>query len=76
VWIGERRDLDFDSFPARQVILDDYLLASASLNWRVSSNLDAYVRTENAFDASYQDVVGYRTPGRSVHAGLRFRLGD
>ncbi len=75
-WIGKRRDLDFDSFPARPVVLDDYLLASAGLNWRVSKKLDAYVRAENAFDARYQDVVGYRTPGRSVHAGLRFRLGD
>ena len=68
--------MDFDSFPARAVTLDDYLLASASLDWRISPTLEAYVRAENAFDSDYQDVFGYRTPGRTVYAGLRFRFGD
>ncbi|MEA2283923.1 MAG: hypothetical protein QOK21_4530, partial [Solirubrobacteraceae bacterium] len=31
-------------------------------------------RVENAFDARYQDVVGYATAGRTVYAGLRLRL--
>ncbi|HYJ30633.1 MAG TPA: TonB-dependent receptor, partial [Allosphingosinicella sp.] len=75
-YVGRRRDLDVDSFPAGAVALDDYLLASASLDWRISSSLEAYVRTENAFNARYQDVFGYLTPGRTVHAGLRVRLGD
>ena len=75
-WIEERRDMDFDSFPARAVTLDDYVLASASLNWRISRTFEAYVRAENAFDADYQDVFGYRTPGRTAYAGLRLRLGD
>jgi vitamin B12 transporter len=75
-YVGSRRDTDFDSFPARAVILDDYLLASASLDWRISETFEAYVRAENAFDARYQDVFGYRTSGRTVHAGVRLRLGD
>jgi vitamin B12 transporter len=76
VYVGKRRDMDFDSFPARAVTLDDYLLASASVDWRISDALEIYVRAENGFDAEYQDVFGYRTPGRTVHAGLRLRLGD
>jgi vitamin B12 transporter len=75
-YVGRRRDTDFDSFPARVVILDDYLLVSASLDWRISKTWEAYVRTENAFDAQYQDVFGYRTAGRTVYAGLRVRFGD
>jgi vitamin B12 transporter len=75
-YVGKRRDIDFDSFPARVVILDDYLLASASIDWRISKSLEAYVRAENAFDASYQDVFGYRTAGRTVYAGVRLSLGD
>jgi vitamin B12 transporter len=75
-WIGARRDVDFNLFPARTVRLDPYLLASVQLGWRVSKQVEAYVRTENAFDARYQDVVGYRMPGRTVYAGLRLRLGD
>ena len=75
-YVGERNDTDFDRFPAPTVRLDDYLLASASLDWRLSARLELYARAENAFDARYQDVYGYLTPGRTVHAGVRVRLGD
>lgn len=75
-YVGERGDTDFDVFPARPVTLGDYALASARLAWRISSTLEAYVRAENAFDSRYQDVVGYRTPGRTAYAGLRFRFRD
>jgi vitamin B12 transporter len=74
-WIGPRRDVDFNLFPARPVRLDPYLLASAQLGWRISRLVEAYVRAENAFDVRYQDVVGYRMPGRTIYAGLRLRLG-
>jgi vitamin B12 transporter len=74
-WIGARRDVDFNAFPARTVRLDPYLLASLQLGWRIAKPIEAYVRAENAFDARYQDVVGYRMPGRTVYAGLRLRLG-
>jgi vitamin B12 transporter len=75
-YVGKRGDNDFDFFPARHVILDDYVLASLRLGWRLTKTIEAYARVENAFDADYQDVVGYNTPGRTAYAGLRIRLGD
>ncbi|HEX6377331.1 MAG TPA: TonB-dependent receptor [Allosphingosinicella sp.] len=75
-YVGERGDTDFDSFPARAVTLDAYLLAAFRLAWRLTPALEAYVRAENAFDARYQDVFGYRTPGRTAYAGLRLRFRD
>jgi vitamin B12 transporter len=75
-YVGKRFDTDFDTFPAQKVALDDYGLASLKVGYRVTSTLEAYARVENAFDAEYQDVVGYGTPGRTVYAGLRLRLGD
>jgi len=74
-YVGKRRDTDFDLFPAAAVTLDDYLLASANLAFRLLPQLELFARAENAFDADYQDVVGYNTPGRTVHAGLRVVLG-
>lgn len=74
--VGARRDTDFDSFPARPVVLDEYVLASVKVGWRITPALEAFARAENAFDAGYQDTFGYRTAGRTVHAGLRLRLGD
>ncbi len=74
-YVGRRRDTDFDLFPAATVILDDYLLASANLAFRLLPQLELYARAENAFAADYQDVVGYHTPGRTIYAGLRVDLG-
>lgn len=73
-YVGARRDTDFESFPVRTVRLDDYVLASLQLGYRVAKGMEIFARAENAFDSDYQDVFGYRTEGRTVHAGLRLRL--
>jgi vitamin B12 transporter len=75
-YVGARTDTDFDLFPARTVRLGDYALASLNLGWRILPQLELYGRVENGFDADYQDVVGYNTPGRTVYAGLRVAFGD
>ena len=75
-YVGGRRDTDFDLFPAARVTLRDYLLASLRLGWRLTDEVEAYARVENGLGEDYQDVVGYNTAGRTVHAGLRIRLGD
>jgi vitamin B12 transporter len=75
-WVGTRRDVDFESFPARPVRLGDYLLASLRLGYEVTKGVEAFARAENALGADYQDVFGYATAGRTVHAGLRLRFGD
>jgi vitamin B12 transporter len=75
-YVGERIDRDFDLFPAPLVQLDAHLLASARVAYRITDQLEGYARVENGFDADYQDVVGYATPGRTVHAGIRLRFGN
>jgi vitamin B12 transporter len=74
-YTGERIDTDFDLFPARRVRLAPYWLADARIAWKLTGSLEAHVRVANAFDDRYQDVVGYRTEGRSIHGGLRLSLG-
>ena len=74
-YVGKRRDQDFDQFPAATVTLGDYVLASANFAYRILPQLELYARAENAFDADYQDVVGYHTPGRTLYAGLRVAFG-
>lgn len=74
-YVGARRDTDFDLFPAALVRLDDYVLASLRIGYRILPLLELYARVENGFGADYQDVVGYNTAGRTVHAGLRVALG-
>jgi vitamin B12 transporter len=74
-YTGERQDTNFDALPSRRVRLDPYWLASARLAYRLTDSFEAHVRVANAFDDDYQDVVGYRTEGRSIHAGVRVAVG-
>jgi len=73
---GARIDSDFASFPATRIRLSPYWLASARVAYRVAGPIEAHVRVANAFADRYEDVVGYRTEGRSVHAGVRIALGE
>ena len=74
-YTGDRIDTNFDVFPSRRVRLGAYWLASARIAYRLIDQVEAHVRIANAFDDGYQDVVGYRTEGRSIHAGIRVALG-
>ena len=71
---GAQRDMDFDLFlPVR---LPGYWLAGGQLAYSVTPRIDLTARVANAFDKVHEDVVGYRSEGRSLHGGIRFRLDD
>ncbi|HEX2802824.1 MAG TPA: TonB-dependent receptor [Sphingomicrobium sp.] len=70
-FIGSRNDTDFDVFPAEKVKLKSYWLAGGRLAWNISELVQLHARVSNLFDSSYQDVFGYRTEGRAIHAGIR-----
>jgi vitamin B12 transporter len=74
-YTGDRIDTNFDVFPSQRVHLGAYWLASARIAYRLNDQFEAHVRIANAFDDDYQDAVGYRTEGRSIHAGVRVALG-
>lgn len=74
-YVGRRLDRDFDLFPSPVVRLDPYVLGSLRAAYRIMPRLELFARAENVFDEDYQDVVGYATPGASVHAGLRVTFG-
>jgi vitamin B12 transporter len=67
---GAHRD-QRDEFPFELVRLDSYWLAGAQLAFAVRPGVELFARAANAFDDRYQDVVGYRTEGRSLYAGIR-----
>ena len=64
-----------DSFPFELNNLDSYWLATARLGWRIDKRFELFGRIHNAFDADYEDAVGYQTEGRSVFGGLRVSFG-
>jgi len=74
--VGDRRDTDFDQFPARVVVLGSYWLAAARVAYRLTDRFELFGRIANGFNRHDQDVIGYRTEGRSAYAGIRARLGS
>ena len=68
---GARTDNDFNVFPSRLVRLGAYWLADARVAYALSHHIQVFARGSNLFDDHYQDVVGYRSEGRGVYAGIR-----
>ena len=74
-YVGERRDIDFGSFPQRDVTLDDYVLATLSAEVPLTDRIGLTGRVENLLDEDYQDVFGFETQGIGAHAGVRLQWG-
>lgn len=73
-YVGRHRDRR-DSTPFDLVELDPYWLANTRIAYRLSHGIEAHVRVANLLGSNYQDLVGYRTEGRTIHAGLRLAIG-
>jgi vitamin B12 transporter len=65
-YMGERKDRFFPPFPqASEVItLSNYWLVSANYRYRYSERLNVSLRVSNAFDQSFEDVVGFSGQSR------------
>ncbi len=50
-----------------------YVTADLRAAYPVTANLEVYGRVENLFDARYETVFRYGTPGRAGYAGVRLR---
>jgi vitamin B12 transporter len=74
IFTGERDDKDFSMFPAQRIKLKDYSVVNVSASYSFFSFLQLYGRVENLFDADYEEVLGYSTPGLSGYAGIKLSL--
>jgi vitamin B12 transporter len=80
-WVGSRSDRDFSSGAAVPVELPGYLLIGlgGEINLLPQTGrwpaLDLQLRIENLLDQDYQEVFGYRAPGRAFLLGGKIRMG-
>lgn len=65
---GKQLDTDFATF--QTVELDSFTLIGANARFGVSDNVALTVRGANLLDETYQEVVGFSSPGRAVFAGV------
>jgi vitamin B12 transporter len=80
-FVGERADRDFSTFPATPVELPGHALLALGGEWRLwpggvgRPEATLTLRAENALDRSYEEVLGYRAPGRQLYLGVRVGAG-
>ncbi len=63
---GEQLDNDYSEYPAIRRTLDSFSLLSLRINRRMNTGISIGLTIENALDENYQEIWGYRSPGRSV----------
>jgi vitamin B12 transporter len=75
---GTRQDVFFPPFPnpSEIVTLDNYWLVGLTAQFDVRDQVSVFARASNLLDAEYEQVYGYRTPGRSVFGGVQVSFGD
>jgi vitamin B12 transporter len=79
-YTGTRADRDFSLFPARAVELDAYTRVDVDVEWSALQaagrrpGLALLLRLENVGDVDYQEVWGFRAPGRAVILGGRLTV--
>ena len=58
-----------DRVDSAGLALDDYVRVDASFGYRAFKQVRFFARAQNLFDRSYEELPGYRTPGRLVSVG-------
>ena len=72
---GKRTDLDFGSWPAKEVSLKNYFLWSAYAEYSIAANkLKFFIDVKNILDKKYAEVYGYSTQGFNLAGGVSFKL--
>ncbi|MYL02110.1 MAG: TonB-dependent receptor [Gammaproteobacteria bacterium] len=73
-YTGEQPDIFYPPWPnpSRRVSLDSFLLASLTASWQSTSRVRWHIRAENLGDTRFEEVYGFRGPGRSIHLGVQF----
>jgi vitamin B12 transporter len=72
--VDEQIDLNFATFPATRVDLDAYTLVNAQIRLPVGARAEISVRATNLLDDRYEDLLGYRAPGRAYYLQLGIDL--
>lgn len=63
-----------DSIDVGNVAIEDYGVFDLSAAFTLNDRVELYGRVENATDEDYEELIGYRTPGRSFFSGVRLRF--
>ncbi len=73
VLVGDRRDIDFNTFPSKDVTLGGYARVDLDAAYALTDNVSLTGRVVNLFDTKYEEVLDYGTTGFAAYAGLKIK---
>ncbi|HMC57447.1 MAG TPA: TonB-dependent receptor [Gemmatimonadaceae bacterium] len=75
MWVSERADRDFRSFPASPIVVPSFMRIDVGAEYAVSASARTRsavsLRVENLLNTGYQSVFNYLAPRRTVSVGMR-----
>jgi len=71
-YIGNRKDSDFNTFPAKSVSTGNYTVWNLNYGTDIMENIHFSVHAKNIFNKDYQSVFGYATEGRSIYMNIKY----
>lgn len=72
---GERTDADFSTFPAVNRVLTAYHLVDAYAEYALlKKRVKIFADLKNLTNRNYTEIIGYKTMGFNMNAGISFRL--
>lgn len=75
VYVGNREDSSFSTFPAVREKNEDFWKTDLSLFVRIADGLRFIGRVDNLLDVEYQEILGYPGTHASFLAGLEYQVG-
>ncbi len=75
IWLlhyGSRKDMDYSSFPAKEVTLDSFTTLNAYISYQLNEKLSIYLKGVNLTDKDYELAYGYNTMERAVFTGINY----
>jgi vitamin B12 transporter len=72
---GERTDSDFSTYPSVNKVLDSYHMFDAYAEYALSKKrVKIFVDLKNITNEKYTEIIGYKTMGFNMNAGLSFNF--
>ncbi len=77
VYNSTRRDIRFNEFPTPNsiVLLPATTIVRAYVSYELTKLATIFLRAENLFNSSYEEIFSYRAPPFMAFAGLKVKLG-
>lgn len=73
-YIGNRKDMNFNTWPASEASTGNYTLWNLHFNTPIAKDTDLSFHMKNIFDKAYQPVYGYAAEGRAAYGTISYRF--